>query len=187
MFFLAHALGASVYLLSNSLSLLGENHFHVGRLRHVRTDTSVGTVSAAASSRSPVGLDMGHNEVFDIHALGFGVSNSVLEHVEDNLGCLNRPPSTVSRSLGLLGLGVVTDSSGVLGERDSGPEREHITHEFLGLGGLHATDVMADLTAVFEVDAKVGATRLGNLALAIVKGSVRVLSHTLIERGGGKE
>lgn len=150
----------------------------MGGLGHVGADAAMGAVGAAAASGGAVALDVGDYEVLAVHGLGLGVGLGVLDEVEDDLGGLLGPPAGVSGGVDLLSLGVVADSSGVLGEGDGGLEQEDVVHELLGLGGGHAVDVVGDLAAVLEVHAEMGATALGDLALS-VEGTT-VLSHFIV-------
>ena len=155
----------SLSLLLDRGRLLLKDHLDVGGLGHVGADATVGPVGAAASAGGAVALDVRDDEVLPVHRLGLGVGLGVLDEVEDDLGGLNGPPAGVSGGVDLLSLGVVADSSGVLGEGDGGLELEDVVHELLGLGGGHAVDVVGNFAAVLEVDTEVGAAALGDLAL----------------------
>lgn len=58
---------------------------------HVRVDTTVGTVRASPLLRRLVDLDVLHNQVLRVQALGIRIRLSVLEQTEQKLRRLHRP------------------------------------------------------------------------------------------------
>ena len=155
------ALLALVIGLVNSLLLLAEDELHVGGLAGVLADTAVGTVGSPAAGGGLVALGMGDKEGVDVETLGLGVGDGVGEHVLDDGRGLDGPPALGAGGLGLLGLGLAADATGVLDEGHDGLEGEDVLEELHGLGNGHAVDVVGDLTAVLEVHTEVGSTRLG--------------------------
>ena len=147
--------------LVNSLLLLAEDELNVGGLAGVLADAAMGTVGSPAAGGGLVALGMGDVEGVDVEALGLGVGDGVGEHVLDDGRGLDGPPTLGAGGLGLLGLGLAADATGVLDEGDNGLEGEDVLEELHGLVDGHAVDVVSDLTAVLEVHTEVGSAGLG--------------------------
>lgn len=145
--------------LVNSLLLLAEDELNVGGMAGVLADAAVGTVGSPAAGGGLVALGMGDVEGVNVEALGLGVG--VGEHVLDDGRGLDGPPTLGAGGLGLLGLGLAADATGVLDEGDDGLEGEDVLEELHGLVDGHAVDVVSDLTAVLEVHTEVGSAGLG--------------------------
>lgn len=77
--------------LLNGLLTLGKDHLDVARVGHVRVDTTVGTVCAAALLGGLVDLDVLDDQVGGVETLGVGVGFGVLEEIEEELGGLDGP------------------------------------------------------------------------------------------------
>ena len=63
----------------------------MARIRHVRVDTTVGTVCAAALLGGLVDLDMLDDKFGGIETLGVGIGFGVLEETDQELGGLDGP------------------------------------------------------------------------------------------------
>lgn len=110
----------------------------MGRVSHVRIDTSMSTVSTPTVLRGSVHLDVGEYERLRVDAVELGIAFGVLEEVEQKVtGLLG--PSAVGELM-LLTLRGTRDSSSVDTERNSVLVVKHITKVLLGLEQIHTAD-----------------------------------------------
>jgi hypothetical protein len=118
-----------------------------------------------------------HSQLLHIQSVGFSVSFSVQQQVEDSLSGLLGPSALGSGDLHVLALSVSTNAASVLGEGHGLLVFEHVLEELLGLEELHATDGGHDLSALLEVNSHIVGSSLGRFA--IFSGFLAVLSHVL--------
>ncbi|KAF0743003.1 hypothetical protein Ae201684P_000699 [Aphanomyces euteiches] len=161
----AHLDGLGFFSLGHVFLLFGKDQLNVSRVGHVRSNTTVSTVSAAALLNGHVGLRVGNVQLFDIQTLQFSVGFRVLDQVQDDAGSLLRPSALVAGGVQLLTLGMATRATSVLGERHSGLHFQDIVQELLGLSQRVTLDRVAHFTAVLVVHTQVTATGLGRTGL----------------------
>lgn len=104
---------------------------------------------------------MCNDECGGVQSLGFCVRDRIAQEVLVDLHGLDRPASRVSRSLVLLGLCVMSNASCKSNKRHSGLEGKHIVAKLECLLHIHSVSGVGNLTAMFEVDTKVGSSRFG--------------------------
>ena len=110
-----------------------------------------------------------------IQTLGLGIRNGVAQKIIVDLHGLDWPASCVSRSLVLLGLCVMSNTSGESDEWDGRFEGKNVVAELACFSDIHSMSGVSDFTAMLELDAKMGASRLGSLFRDF--GSHRVSNH----------
>ncbi|CAH0370980.1 unnamed protein product [Pelagomonas calceolata] len=129
---------------------------------------------------------MFHDELINIEALHLRVRLGVLQQIQDDLGRLLGPAALRARGVAELALRVSPAAARELREGDGLLELEDVFEVRLGLGQLHALDVVADLAAVLEVGPQGGAPRLRGLdGLVGVEGVLAHLCKACVIEGYG--
>jgi hypothetical protein len=159
--------GAEVLTADNLLGLLdnllalGEDELDVAGVRHVRVDTTVGTVRPPSLLRGLVDLDVLDDESASVEALGVGVALSVLQQTEKELGGLDGPASLGDTES--LALGSAASAAGVPPHGDSLLVLLDILEELDGALELPAVDGLGGLVGVLERNSEVRAAGTGRL------------------------
>lgn len=150
-------LGLSSGSLDSGL-LGGEDELDVRGRRHVRVDTTVGTVSSSSQLGSLVGLDVVDNQGLNIESLHFGVGLGVLQEVQQEATRL-LGPSSLGGSISL-GLSVSSDTVDKSSEGDGVLVGNDVLQVGLGASQGESLDGLAGLAGVLEVNTQVRATGL---------------------------
>jgi hypothetical protein len=141
------------------LLLLGED-LDMARRVHVGVDSTMSSVSSSSALLSGVALNVGKDKLISVEALGFGVTNAVLEDLDNNLGGLNRPATLSVLELLSLGSSANTTIESSEGNTsvllDDGME---VLHSIPHSG---TTDGSADLEGILEVDTDISALSLAS-------------------------
>jgi hypothetical protein len=96
-----------------------------------------------------------------------GVGLNVSQEIDEGSGGLQRPADLVADSLVLLGDGVTSNTTSVLGEGNGILELQHVLQVVLGVGKSASLDGLTDFAAMLEMDAEVGSTGLGGFGVVI--------------------
>jgi len=156
-----------VLTTSNRLRLLynllafGQDQLDVAGVRHVRVDTTVGTVCSSTLLGGLVDLDVLDHQVAGIETLGISVGLGVLEQTEQELGRLNGP--SCAGDTKCLSLCSTSSSASVSPHGDGLLVLNDVIEERLCPLELPSIDGLSGLSGVLEAHTQVGAARAGAL------------------------
>lgn len=130
---------------------------------HVRVDTTVGTVCAAALLRGLVDLDVLDDQIAGIKTLGIGIGLSVPQEIEEELGGLDGPPGLGDTEL--LSLCASSGRASITPHGHGLLLLSHILEVSQSALELPSIDRLGRLAGVLEGDAEVAAASPGGLCV----------------------
>merc|ERR550525_2060672 len=144
------------------LLLLNQSDLDVAGGGHVGVNPFVGPVGSPPHLGGAVHLDVLNDQVIGVKTLVLGVALGVLEHVQQELGGLDWPPS-LGGAVDLVGLGVTANASHEAPEGNDFLLGDDVLEVLGGPVEGHGLDGLGRLPRVLEVNSQVGALGLSTL------------------------